>query len=773
MRYICARMGTRNFFIRHSAFFMLVLFIVLCLINNLALPLFEASDEASHFRYANYLATAQRLPDLNQDLPSHEATQPVLYYALVALVIRPFDRSALDPIDKLNPDWFDKGLNADYKSIKNLQLHGEAEQWPWSGVVWAMHVARFVSSLLGALVVGFVFLIARRGGPDSAVHASLAAALVAFNPKFIHISSIVSNDIAITLVATVACWWMVRLAQRPKFIAHRRGWLVLGGLCGLAVLCKLSGMGLLAAVAVLAWIGERGVGEKGSRRNAMRTVSQPLFMFVVGFVGIAGWWFALNMLNYSNPLAWEQVRAANAALLRTPPLTLGEIFAAFPRVLESFWGVVGIELDFPRWVHIIFFVGLVLAIAGCVKRLGIRDWRWMPRQSLISYPQSHWLVLAAWVVALLALFIVWLRGYVGTENGRLIMPGVAPLAIAVAAGWLAWVPKRWHRLVAFTSTGTLFALALATPFWVIRPAFAEPTFLSKQHVAALPNSTGRIFGGEVKLLHATLVQRSIKPGEAVQVSLFWGATQSIPQSYRVLIEALDLNGDVIGRTRAIPFAGRFATQRWPVNQFFQDDYEIKINADAKRGAAAIKLSLMAPYPEAHLLTIDGSDDHALEIGKIKIDASVETRRLVTARQLVTAGRLITADGASLQMNGIAIFGGQIALDSVDVANSLFTWRCVKQPDKDYTLFIHILDAQNKLIWQSDGQPLGGRYPTRLWDGADVIEDKRQINFQNAQRVLIGWYDAQTGERLAALRPDGTRWQDDAVSIWSRDRAESP
>jgi hypothetical protein len=34
----------------------------------------------------------------------------------------------------------------------------------------------------------------------------------------------------------------------------------------------------------------------------------------------------------------------------------------------------------------------------------------------------------------------------------------------------------------------------------------------------------------------------------------------------------------------------------------------------------------------------------------------------------------------------------------------------------------------------------------------------------AQRLRIGWYDAQTGQRLPAYVPDGQPWPDNAVLI---------
>ena len=709
-------------------------FFVLCLINNLALPLFEASDEIAHFRAANYIADARQLPDLRQALPSHESTQPPLYYALLALVIAPFDRNNLDAISQLNTDWFDPTLNADFKQVKNLHLHTPAEQWPWQGAAWAAHAARLFSSLLGVLTILFVYGIATALNGDAPLTNLLVAALVAFNPKFIHVSSIISNDIAVTLAATAACWWMVRRVAQSQ-TPFRFG-LILGLLCGVATLCKLNGIGLLAPAAICLWLRFRRAG-----------LMQAVIAFVLGYAVTAGAWFAYNTVQYGNPLAWAQVQQANATLLRVPPLTLGEIIGRIPRVLETYWGVVGIELDDPIWVHVLFFALLAAAVLGLIlAALRLRH------QPPTASRQQQILLLIVWQIALLGSFGLWLRGYVGTENGRLIFPGIATVALAVVAGWKSlaqrW-PTRWpnlHKPIAWGVIAGLFALSLATPFWIIRPAFAEPVYLTEAQRAALPAANAQTFGGQVQVLLGEVVDSAarVKPGEAVRVRLVWGAMQPIPQSLRVVLDATNLEGRVISERRAIPFNGRFSTQRWPVGQFFEDIYEVPIPADAARGPVTVRLSLFAQYPQPGLLKIDGSDSTVLALGRVKIDG---------------------AQVAAAHATPIVTFGDAIALDQLDLENREWHWRALKRPDLNYTLFIHAFDAQNQLVWQRDGQPLDGAYPTSLWDAGDAIDERRTIELARVSRIVVGWYDAATGARLSAIKPDGTRWPDDAALIY--------
>ena len=538
---------------------------------------------ALHVRRLSGARTA--FPRLHQELPAHEAAQPPLYYLLTALIINPFERSTLPAISQLNPDWFDKALNADFASVKNLHAHTEAEAFPYQGVVWAVRAARFFSSLLGAATIVLVYLIAQlvvgdrrletkslSGTKDStkspipqglsvsnlqSLVPPLAAALVAFNPKFIHISSIVSNDIAITLAATLACWWMARMMSvptsprpAPKGEGVMSRFFILGALIGIGVLCKVGSLGLFAPAMCVAWMLAR----------PQRALVRSLVALAAGFALTAGWWFAFNTLSYGDPLAWDRVRFANEALLRETPLRVAQVFAALPEIAVSYFGNIGIELRFPTWVSALFGLGLALSVIGCVIIVARA-----PALRSRTFFRTALMPLVVWQLALLALFVPWLVRYAGTENGRLIMPGIALLAILVAAGWLALVPVAAQRVVAVGAPAALAALALATPFWVVQPAFARPATMDEAQLLRnnnLPDSAAEpTFGNAVKLLHAGLGTVRVKPGERVLVTLYWGATQPINQSYRVVLEALDTDNDVIGRKQFIPFDGRFSTQR--------------------------------------------------------------------------------------------------------------------------------------------------------------------------------------------------------------------
>jgi 4-amino-4-deoxy-L-arabinose transferase-like glycosyltransferase len=764
-------------------------FMTLCIVYNVTLPVFEAPDEGDHFHYANFLARERRLPDLVQDLKqSHEIIQPPLYYILIAGVIEPFDRSNLGALSHLNPDWFDPNVNADHRSVANQYAHSPAENFPYQGAALAIHVARLISSLLGALTVWLVYLIAcdllRVARREDAWRAwpLLAAALVALNPKFIHISSIVSNDIAITFTGTLVCWCIVRfwvlgfglikrderLGIRDSRVDNRQSrqrifvdtvvnrqslisFLVLGALVGVATLCKVTGLGLLAPVAALIMLLVI------RRRMRIRQALLAAAAAGIGLLLIAGPWLVYNQVHYGNPLAWAQVQAANTSLLRALPLTPLQLVQSMPEIVTSYWGLIGVELRFPLWLNIVFSVGAGVAVIGC----GVLVARWVTSirrdgwSVALTGPAAPVIILLVWELALLGSYVLWLRAYIGTENSRLIFPGIALVACAVAAGWLVVAPRRLRRAMMLGVCAVLTGLSTLTPFILITPAFATPVYMTPQEQAALPGQTGVTFGGKIYLQHAQINQSSAEPGQTASVSLYWGALHPLDQSYHVILAARDAQGQLIGRLEAIPYHGRFDTQRWTPGKLFRDDYWLPIDATARRGIATIELAVREVYETPPLLPVDGAGASQFLIGRLKVLGALQPASApqypFSATFASDAGNLIQLQGYDLQTEG-------------NMRILALHWLCLKQPDRDYTLFIHVLDGNGTIISQQDAQALNGAYPTSMWDEKEQIVDRRSIELPASATVMrIGWY-VPGDARLKAFKADRSVWPDNAVSI---------
>ncbi len=70
------------------------------------------------------------------------------------------------------------------------------------------------------------------------------------------------------------------------------------------------------------------------------------------------------------------------------------------------------------------------------------------------------------------------------SQGRLLFPALAAMAPLAMTGWLAWFRPRGQRWALLGLALFLAALAVASPWVAIRPAFARPAILAAADVPA-------------------------------------------------------------------------------------------------------------------------------------------------------------------------------------------------------------------------------------------------------------------------------------------------
>jgi hypothetical protein len=79
-------------------------------------------------------------------------------------------------------------------------------------------------------------------------------------------------------------------------------------------------------------------------------------------------------------------------------------------------------------------------------------------------------------------------------------------------------------------------------------------------------------------------------------------------------------------------------------------------------------------------------------------------------------------------------------------------------DKDYWVFVHVLDPEGEQMWTDDHLP---PTPTSQWKPGQTVEYKRTVFVPNypyigEAHVRLGLYDQQTGRRLALNAPEVSR-----------------
>jgi hypothetical protein len=80
------------------------------------------------------------------------------------------------------------------------------------------------------------------------------------------------------------------------------------------------------------------------------------------------------------------------------------------------------------------------------------------------------------------------------------------------------------------------------------------------------------------------------------------------------------------------------------------------------------------------------------------------------------------------------------------------WRSLRRVDTDYTVFVHLIDAHERVWAQQDTHPVGGSRPTSSWEPGEEISDNHGLALPpdvpaGEYRIELGLYDATTARRL--------------------------
>jgi hypothetical protein len=102
-------------------------------------------------------------------------------------------------------------------------------------------------------------------------------------------------------------------------------------------------------------------------------------------------------------------------------------------------------------------------------------------------------------------------------------------------------------------------------------------------------------------------------------------------------------------------------------------------------------------------------------------------------------------------------------DRVPIGSAVtLTYKFVVAPnasfDKDYWVFVHVLDSEGEQMWTDDHQP---PVPTRQWKAGETVDYKRTIFVPNYPYigeavVRLGMYDPPSGARLVLNAPEASR-----------------
>ena len=529
-----------------------LLFLLIGSVYLYAAPNFEASDSAQHIGVIKWIAERGELPVQSPDhaqLFGQEASQPPLYYLLMAAVFSAFDTADFD--ERYRPSPFTAiGVPARWGN-RNLLIYKQVYPPDLSGSSLALYAIRFLSLCMGAAAVTAVYQAARVAVPGRPGAALLAGSLTAFNPQFLFISASVSNDALINLLAALLSWRML-LMLRDGFDKRRS--LLLALLIALAALTKLSGLTVAAVVGLAAlWTLMQRRDIRGFALLAGATLALTLL--------IAGPWYLRNVALYGELLGTSTMLDHFGRREITPwRLVVKE----FQGLRVSFWAVFGAFniLAHETYYHIMD----LLSLAGAGGMLVVLARNRRDRGLLIS------LGFLALLLIVGALMLFWWSLQTWASTGRLLFPYITSISLLLALGLSAW------RIPPPLIAAPLLAFSLAAPFAYIMPNYDHPP-----PVEALSDSAraAAVQWGDLRLSGYELPPpRNWRAGDHIPVTFYWRAEAQSPLAYALVLSLLDADGATIHSFETWPGWGTFPHPWMQHHVDYRDDYIMAIPADA-------------------------------------------------------------------------------------------------------------------------------------------------------------------------------------------------
>ena len=342
---------------------------------------------------------------------------------------------------------------------------------------------------------------------------------------------------------------------------------------------------------------------------------------------------------------------------------------------------------------------LAQADAPLLDRDGAPVGRWLPGATVVTY---HVLPLAPGTPPLSASLS--LGVYEGGANGA----AVALIEAQNAAG------APLGRLLPLGDVALAAPVGLAaSPYGVDGPVLlSEPT-------AAVDG---------LRLLGFRAPSGPFRPGQTIRVGLTWQGAGELGDIRPSL--ALEAGGAALAINDDAPAQGRYPTDRWTAGEMVTEVRDVRVPAGAT-SAAELVVRVNGQRLAAAPVMISGA---AAQMEPPPVGVAVEAT-------FGEAIRLIGFDPPAA------------TLDATGPITVTLHWQALSGAiPTGYTVFVHLLADDGRLIAQHDGPPAGGARPTNEWLEGEYVSDThelvwREAGYSGPARLAVGLYDPLTGARL--------------------------
>jgi 4-amino-4-deoxy-L-arabinose transferase-like glycosyltransferase len=415
-----------------------------------AVPLWQAPDEPSHFGTIAFIAEHGRLPEATDNFLSDEIRLSMNEQQTDSVAFRSNNRQVFSDSLEGPGEKTVRLLPAATRTSAELQANSTAMHLPplyylfgagiyrlfyHTDVLTRATAVRVFSVLLLTLTALTSYNVAKLAFPDRLAMRLTVPTLVGFQPMFIHIGSVINTDVLAILIFSLVLYLSMKTVKDGL---NTRLALAMGIALGAAVLTKphvLSVAPVIGLALILTLIRNRGTW--------WQLITRAM-LILLSFLATCGWWIYRNLHTGSGVFYTTRTKMGDVQL----GFTFWEYLQGYRRALtedlhRSYWAQFGwLDTHISPVYYDILMLTITLAAFGMIVYWLLILWqRQLNRQ--------------VWQVALLTVGILsvvggWaIMGFVFTRRtgffmprqGRYYLPSLIANSALLALGILTLLPR--------------------------------------------------------------------------------------------------------------------------------------------------------------------------------------------------------------------------------------------------------------------------------------------------------------------------------------------
>ena len=218
-------------------------------------------------------------------------------------------------------------------------------------------------------------------------------------------------------------------------------------------------------------------------------------------------------------------------------------------------------------------------------------------------------------------------------------------------------------------------------------------------------------GERFRLLGQSELPTTIRAGDTLPVVVYWRALDDdMDTNYAVVMQLVNrADGQILVEVEQ-SHPNNIPTSGWATGLYVRNAWELTIPAAALPVQYALRVGFHDPDSGEMLPTADdtaAATSTMIALGQLWVLPPTEPKPPTEPR--VRYGDAIELLGARTDGTTLTLY-----------------WRANAPVSDEYSIFVHLLDANGAMVGQVDGLPFANRYPTWAWRPGQIIEDRRDL-----------------------------------------------